>query len=506
VRPGRLLALGAVAGAFVLASARPAGAVPFTSGKDVTWDSIRADARSFLSNLFLGGVDADGDGRLSEGERAVAGAFRAAVAACILAGLGCGLLGSFIILRRMTLFGDMLGHAVLPGVAAGFIVAAEKSTPYLLGGALIAGLLAAGLTRAIRGWSRVKEDAALGISLSFFYACGIWLLSWITREPRLSAEASGLNHYLFGNPAVISGADLAFLAAAAMLVVLVVIAGYRGLLACTFDAGFARSIGLPFRSIEGAMLVLLTVVIVVSIKILGIVLVAALLAIPPAAAYLLTDRLERLCLGAALIGAGAGFGGSFLSAVLHIGAGPAIISLAFLFLLGVFLLAPRHGILGRWIRHRRLALRTARENILASAYRVLERGGSPGGAALRVPLEAIARERREPLPVIRALARKLRRSGWGGVEGGELVLSAAGRARAQQVLRGHRLWELFLSREASLPADHVHQDAEDIEHYLSEEAILELEKLLGDPRTDPHGRRIPPATASAPGDGGGGRP
>ena len=96
-----------------------------------------------------------------------------AVLGACLSGLTCGALGSFIILRRMSLFADMLGHAVLPGVAIGFILAGSKSTPALLLGSLVAGLLAAALTRTITSYSRIKDDASLGITLSLFYAIGI---------------------------------------------------------------------------------------------------------------------------------------------------------------------------------------------------------------------------------------------------------------------------------------------------------------------------------------------
>ena len=466
---------------------RSAHGVQFTSGHEVTWDSIREDTRSFFSNIFLGGVDEDGDGVISEPERANSAIFRSAVLAALLVGVSCGLLGSFITLRRMALFGDMLGHAVLPGIAVGFILVGEKQTLALLLGALGAGILAALLTKSIRSWSKVKEDAALGISLSFFYAVGVWLLSWITHS-KLKHEASGLNQYLFGNPAVILPADLVVLVATTFCVVAVVTAGYKEFLVSTFDPCFSASIGIPRSKTDPVLLLLLTVVIVVSIKILGIVLVAAMLTIPAATAYLLTDRFKKLCLGSCAIGALAGFGGTYLSVIFHVGMGPAIVCLAFFILVVVFLTSPRHGVLARHLQHRRQVLRTHRENILAAAYRV---GETEGIAIHELPLEKIAAVRREPVEATRSLARKLRGSGWGAVRNEQLVLTQDGERRAGQVVRTHRLWELFLSREASLPPDHVHPAAEDIEHYLNEETIAELEKLLGHPQTDPHGRAIP---------------
>jgi manganese/zinc/iron transport system permease protein len=240
-----------------------------------------------------------------------------AVLGACLSGLTCGALGSFIILRRMSLFADMLGHAVLPGVAIGFILAGSKSTPALLLGSLVAGLLAAALTRTITSYSRIKDDASLGITLSLFYAIGIWLLSWITRRGGdLGAKASGLNQYLFGNSAIITTVDLIFLALAALVVLAVIGLFFKEISSSIFDPSFTDSIGLPRKFFENLLLVLLTLVIVVSLKILGVILVAALLVIPPATAYLLTDKLPRMVLLSAALGGLAGFGGVYLDFVL----------------------------------------------------------------------------------------------------------------------------------------------------------------------------------------------
>ena len=416
-----------------------------------------------------------------------------AVLGACLAGLTCGVLGSFITLRRMSLFADMLGHAVLPGVAAGFILAGSKSTPALLVGSLVAGLLAAVLTRAITSHSRIKDDASLGITLSLFYAIGIWLLSWIAHAgPELSSEASGLNQYLFGNPAIINEIDLFFLAGAAIVVLAVLGLFFKEVTASIFAPSFSRSIGLPLRFFDSLLLVLLTLVIVVSLKILGVILVAALLVIPPATAYLLTDKLPRMVLLSATLGALAGLGGVYLDFVFEIGVGPAIVCLAFLGLMAAFLGSPRHGVLGRYLRHKRLALKTLRENLLTSAWRI----GEHGGELTAIPIGDLASERNEEPAATRLLARRMNGSGWGWLENKDdhLVLTPSGQERARALMRGHRLWEIFLQREASLAPDHVHAGAEEIEHFLDAGTLRELEELLDNPETDPHGKMIPPGS------------
>ena len=412
-----------------------------------------------------------------------------AILGACLAGLTCGALGSFIILRRMALFADMLGHAVLPGVAVGFILAGSKSTPALLLGSLAAGLLAAALTRAITSYSPIKDDASLGITLSLFYAIGIWLLSWITRAgPELSSQSSGLNHYLFGNPAIIQTVDLVFLVSAAVVVLALLCLFFKELTASIFDPSFTVSIGLSPRLFDGLLLLLLTLVIVVSLKILGVILVAALLVIPPATAYLLTDRLGRMIALSAFLGALSGFGGVYLDFVFGIGVGPAIVCLAFLWLMTAFLASPHHGVLGRYLLQKRLELKTLRENLLTSAWRIGERSGE----LATIPISDLASERGEEPSATRILARRMNGSNWGRFEKDLLVLNSAGQERARALMRGHRLWEIFLQREASLAPDHVHAGAEEIEHFLDSETLRELEALLDNPETDPHGKKIPP--------------
>ncbi|MEM7230753.1 MAG: metal ABC transporter permease [Planctomycetota bacterium] len=455
---------------------------------DSYWKQVRTNAVEYLDYLFAGGVDRDGDGELSANERAGAPLFRMPTYAALLVGLGCGLLGAVVTMRRMALFGDMIGHAVLPGVAVGFVVWGTKSTPALLVGALASGFLASGFTRAILAWSRLKEDAALGISLSIFYALGAWLISWITRAPEISAQASGIDRYLFGNPGVVSQGDVISLAVASSVVVLLFVVFYKEIIVSTFDRAFSASVGIRMSWVDTILLVTLTSVIVVSIKILGVVLVVAMLTIPPATAYLLSDHFVRFSLLSAFFGALSGFGGVWISVAFDQNVGPCIVCFAFSLLTASFALSPKHGVISRFLGHQRHSLKVVRENLLSAAFRARERHGWTGG---EIPIEAIAAERGETVDMTRRLLTKLRGSGWAVVRGDDLVLSEEGDKRAARIVRSHRLWELFLSREASLPDDHVHPGAEEIEHYIDEATLEELETLLEHPERDPHGRSIP---------------
>ncbi len=190
----------------------------------------------------------------------------------------------------------------------------------------------------------------------------------------------------------------------------------------------------------------------------------------------------------AFLGALSGFGGVYLDFVFGIGVGPAIVCLAFLWLMTAFLASPHHGVLGRYLLQKRLELKTLRENLLTSAWRIGERGGELAA----IPIGELARERGEEPSATRILARRMNGSNWGRFEKDLLVLNSAGQERARALMRGHRLWEIFLQREASLAPDHVHAGAEEIEHFLDSETLRELEALLDNPETDPHGKKIPP--------------
>ena len=131
-----------------------------------------------------------------------------------------------------------------------------------------------------------------------------------------------------------------------------------------------------------------------------------------------------------------------------------------------------------------------RENLLPSAWRIGERGGELAA----IPIADLASERGEEPSATRLLARRMNGSGWGHLQSDRLVLTPSGQERARTLMRGHRLWEIFLQREASLAPDHVHAGAEEIEHFLDAETVRELEELLDNPETDPHGKAIPPGS------------
>jgi manganese/zinc/iron transport system permease protein len=157
---------------------------------------------------------------------------------------------------------------------------------------------------------------------------------------------------------------------------------------------------------------------------------------------------------------------------------------------GAFLFGPRHGVVTRWWRQRSRAQRVQRENTLKSVYRVLEDREFKGEG---VSLRELAERRRETVEDARHQAGQLRSHALATLheEGNLIFLTPAGWQQACAIVRNHRLWELYLTNAAQIAADHVHDDAEKIEHVLGEEVVRELERRLDYATKDPHGRPIP---------------
>jgi manganese/zinc/iron transport system permease protein len=261
------------------------------------------------------------------------------------------------------------------------------------------------------------------------------------------------------------------------------------LLVTSFDAAFARASGLPASWVHHGLMFLLAAAVVIALQAVGVVLVSAMLITPAATAYLLTDRLHRLIFLAAAIGVGAGVAGTFLSFVgPGLPTGPLMVVSASLLFGVAFLFAPRHGVVTRWWLRWAATARTRRENTLKAMFRV---GEAEAFRSEGVALDDLARHRRETREESDRAARELARHGLATVSGDAVYFTPAGQRRAREIVRNHRLWELYLTQSANIAPDHVHDDAERVEHVLGEAVVRDLERRLAYAQTDPHGRRIP---------------
>jgi manganese/zinc/iron transport system permease protein len=416
-------------------------------------------------------------------------AVRYALIGSILLGVSCGLLGGFIVVRKMALFGDALSHAVLPGVAIGFLWSMTKDPVAIFVGATVAGLLGAGAVHLVKSTTRLKEDTALGLVLASFFAVGICLVTIIQRLP--TGNKSGIDKFLFGQAAAIGAGDVRLMAVVTALAVVIVLLFYKEFLVTSFDMQFARVIGFPAHAIHYVLMLLLAFAVVTALQAVGVVLVSAMLITPAAAAYLLTDRMDRMLLLSSLFGLLAGVTGSFLSFLgNNLPTGPFMVLGATAVFGMAFMFGPRHGVVCRWWKQRSRSGRVRRENTLKAIFHVLE---ARQFTDEKVSLLELAEQRRETLEDAKAQCAALVANELATLnEPGELiVLTPEGWSRACEIVRNHRLWELYLTNEADIAADHVHDDAEKIEHVLGEEVVRQLERRLKFAREDPHGKPIP---------------
>jgi manganese transport system permease protein len=261
-----------------------------------------------------------------------------------IAAVVCGLLSCWLVLIGWSLMGDAVSHAVLPGVVLAYVLGA----PFALG-ALVFGILAVALIGAVRDTSRVKEDAAIGIVFTTLFALGLVLIS-------ITPSQTDLNHIIFGNVLGVSATDLVQVVILAAVTLVVVLSKRRDLVLYAFDPTHAHAIGLSPRRLGALLLGLLALTTVVALQVVGVILVVAMLIIPGATAYLLTDRFERMLVIAPTIAALASVSGIYLSYWLDAASGGLVVLVQGFVFTAVYLFAPRQGLLGRQLtvrRHRR---------------------------------------------------------------------------------------------------------------------------------------------------------
>ena len=258
-----------------------------------------------------------------------------ALATTVVAAVVCALLSCWLVLVGWSLMGDAVSHAVLPGVVIAYVLGA----PFALG-ALVFGLLAVALIGAIRDTSRVKEDAAIGIVFTTLFALGLVLIS-------VTPSQTDLNHSVFGNILGVSDADLVQIGVLAAVALVVLIVKRRDLTLYAFDPTHAHAIGLSPRLLGALLLGLLALTAVVALQVVGVILVVAMLIIPGATAYLLTDRFGRMLVIAPVMSALSSVLGIYLSYWMDASPGGLVVVVQGAVFALVYLFGPRHGLIGR---------------------------------------------------------------------------------------------------------------------------------------------------------------
>jgi manganese/iron transport system permease protein len=262
--------------------------------------------------------------------------------AALIVGVVCAGLGSYIVLRGMAFLGDALAHAILPGVAIGYLVGGSNPV-WLTVGALVAGAITAlGIGTISKGG--IKEDTAIGVMFTGMFALGIALISTVR------SYTVDLTHFLFGDVLGVASSDLWLTGIFGGLVILTIMAFYKEFLVISFDPTLAKTLRLPTNFLNYLLLLLIAITIVLSLQTVGIALMAAMLVTPAATAYLLTRRLPIMMVLAATIGAASAVTGLYLSFYVNIASGPAIVLTCTAAFLLAFIFSPRQGVITRFSR------------------------------------------------------------------------------------------------------------------------------------------------------------
>lgn len=263
-------------------------------------------------------------------------------AGAVLLGLASGALGTFAVLRRQSLLGDVMSHAALPGVVGGYLVAGTRSLPAMLAGALVTGLLAAALAWLLSSQLRVKSEAALGSALGLGFALGVVLLSYVQRQP--GAGSAGLETFLFGQAAATLRSDVWVLLGVAVVALGAVTLVFGELELATFDPVYARARGHRVDLIDAGLTGLLAVAVVIGLQLVGVVLMSALVVAPAVAARQLTRGLRAMFWTAGAVGALSALAGALVSAATPgLATGPVVVLVVSVVAALALLLGPERG-------------------------------------------------------------------------------------------------------------------------------------------------------------------
>ncbi len=405
--------------------------------------------------------------------------FQKALIGSSIVAIVAGVVGCLVVLRRMAFLGDALSHAMIAGVAGGYLVmkmlfGLEAHAPGMLVGSLLAAIATVALISFVSRISRVKEDTAIGIMYTGIFALGVVAVSIFRHYIHID-----LMHFIMGDVLGVADNDLWVSAFVAATVLTIIVLFFRHFQITTFDPIMAASIGLPVLFLDYLLTTCVSLVVVSAVSMVGVILVVGLLITPAATAYLLSDRLDKMMFLAAIFGVTSVIGGLYLCVWLDSAGGGAIIlfcTLQFLVVLGV---APKYGLLARWLRLRNLVPQQGIEDVLTT---VLRHEGV-------TPLSVVQKY----VDAGKGLKKALQNMVADGVleeQGDGYVLTEKGKNEAIKILRAHRLWEAYLEKIGT-PEDKLHQTAHRMEHKRDGGTVEYLDEKLGSPSTDPHGKEIP---------------
>ncbi|MGF1573402.1 MAG: iron chelate uptake ABC transporter family permease subunit [Sumerlaeia bacterium] len=413
---------------------------------------------------------------------------RVVVIGSILLGISSGLVGTSLFLRKRALLSDTLSHATLPGIAVAYLalVAAgqgARNLLVLLLGAAAASVIAVLTIGVLKRTTRLKDDALLSIVMSVFFGLGISLLGIISRNA--PSQSAGLEKFIYGSTASMIASDAILMGGVALAVSLIMIVLWKEFQLFSFDSGFAASEGYSVFWIDLLMMTLVVAVTVTGLQAVGLILVVALLVIPPVSARFWTHDYKRLLYISALFGGISAAIGALLSAFLtDVPAGAVIVLVATAIFILSLLFGPAKGIVFQLILSKRLEYQMGQQHLLRAVYELQENQTplqlQPTEEHLNIPVpqEALLSCRAWSPKHLNRLVNREERNGKLLENPNGITLTQTGLREAKRLVRSHRLWELYLITYADVAPSHVDRSADDIEHVLDAKLVARLEEKL----------------------------
>lgn len=416
------------------------------------------------------------------------------IAVAMIVNVGCAVIGCFLVLRKLSLLGDAISHAVLPGIVIAFLFAGRSPLPMLVG-AMATGVLTSLVIQTLHRYGGVAEDSGMGIVFTAMFSVGVLLLSNFAAQVDLDQSCA-----LYGDIAFVPIRQMKVLgfripeAAPTMIIALVAVIAFvtlfwKELKLTSFDPALATAIGINASLVHYLLMGMTAVVSVAAFEAVGAILSVAMLIIPAATAHLLTDRLGRMIFGSAGLAISASFFGYLASKYFKVDSAGMMAVLAGLQFAAAVVFAPRYGVVGKLRHQLALSARIAGEDIAALLYRQEEPSPSRDGTA--TTLGELVRAIGGGFVARYAVYRLMRRGDLAKTAHGGVALTEKGRRDAESIVRSHRLWEAYLDKNFQLPLDHLHAPAERIEHFIGPELQQQLAESLPKADLDPHGREIP---------------
>lgn len=399
-----------------------------------------------------------------------------AIVASSMVGISCGLIGCFIVLRNMSLVGDALSHAILPGVFFAFLLTGYSPLGFFVG-AVIAGLITAFAITWIQNNVPTKADAAVGIVFIAMFSIGVIGISWLNNQGGVHLE---LNGFLFGSVLGVSDIDVLLTIIIAVVTIGSFLILYRYLFITTFQPTIASTMGVSVQGVYYFLMLMLSLAVVSALNTVGVILVIAMLITPASTALLLSDKLKLVLVISSFLGAVSAVLGMIVAVALDIPPGPAMVMVATALYTLAVVAAPEKGLIVKGYRALEQRRKIASEDIIRQVIKHDE------GMTIHALSERLGISKSRISGFVDRMKRK------GMVSSKDPVrLSVKGKEMGDNLVRAHRLWETYQVSTMGLSQEQIHDEADRLEHYLTGKMLDDVDLKLGFPLTDPHGSPIP---------------